>query len=197
MMDTRFDGGISPNDPYQYATETRLNGKNFELLLEESRATIVRQNDMMEHIDDRALNLVRTAAVLLGIIISGVNVALSGHQMSPTMLLNTLSDLVLAVGSVGVAFLVLAVLTGVVTTQYSRPIHGTGERPRVRIRNRSSRERSLRELAREYDDQIQEMAGRIESNRRILWMLQIEMVIAVASLALAMGFILPRIQITV
>ena len=197
MTNTRFDGGVSPNDPYQHATETRLNEKNFELLLEESRATIVRQNDMMEHIDDRALNLVRTAAVLLGIIISGMNVALSGHRMSPTMLLNRLSDLVLVVGSVGIAFLVLAVLTGVVTTQYSRPIHGTGERPRVRIRNRSSRERSLRELAREYDDQIQEMAGRIESNRRILWTLQIEMVIAVASLALAMGFILPRIQISV
>jgi hypothetical protein len=49
------------NDPYQHSTGTRFNEENFELVVEEAQATIVRQNDMMEHIDDRALNLVRTA----------------------------------------------------------------------------------------------------------------------------------------
>lgn len=196
-MRSNSDGESPTSGPYQHHIVSQPNPENFETLLEEARATIIRQNDMMEHIDDRALNLVRTAAVLLGIIITGLNVALSGTGISPTALLNEVDDLALIIGSVSVGFLVLAVLTGVVTTQYSRPIHGTGERPRVRIRNRPSRGRSLRELAREYDDQIQEMAGRIESNRRILWALQIEMVIAVTSLAVAMGFILPKVQLPI
>jgi len=184
-------------DPYQREIVSQPNADNFETLLEEARATIVRQNDMMEHIDDRALNLVRTAAVLLGIIITGLNVASSGTPTPPTALLDEIDTLALVAGSVSVGFLVLSVLTGVVTTQYSRPIHGTGERPRVQIRNRPSRGQSLRELARQYDDQIQEMAVRIESNRKILWALQIEMVIAVTSLAAAMGFMLPTVRIPI
>ena len=178
----------TPTGPYQHRTVAYPNKENFEMIVRASQTTIDRQNEMMEHIDDRALSIVRTAAVLLGIIISGLNVALSSTQKSPVELLNLLTESVVVVGSIGVAFLVVAVLTGVVTTQYSRPVHGTGQRPRVRIRNRPSRGQSLRELSREYDDQIREMAGRIESNRTILWVLQIEMVGAVVSLALAMGF---------
>lgn len=113
------------------------------------------------------------------------------------MFVNTLTKPVLTYGSIGIVFLVMVVLTGTVTTQYSRPIHGTGERPRVQIRNRTSRERALRELAGEYDDQIQVMSDQIESNRTILWLLQLELVIAVASLAVATGFILLTIQNTV
>ena len=180
-------------DPYQRDVAVRPQEENLEIVLEESRAILDRQNDMMEHIDDRALNLVRTAAVLLGIIITGLNVALTGQPLSPTDLLDELDPLVLVAGGIGVGSLVLAVLTGVVTTQYSRPIHGPGEEPRIRVRNRSSRAYALRELVREYDDQVQEMAGIIESNRAILWVLQIEMIVAVTALATAMGFILPSV----
>lgn len=197
MATTGCEGRSPLSDPYQHDTSTDPNEKNFEMSLDESQATIVRQNDMMGHIDDRALNIVRTAVVLLGIIITGLNVALTGTRASQTTLLYALSDRVIVSGALGMAFLVLAVLTGVVTTQYSRPIHGTGEIPRVRIRNRSTRSRALRALAREYDDQIQEMALRIEANRKILWILQIEMVLAIALLTVATGFILQNGQIPV
>jgi hypothetical protein len=165
VMSQRFD-------PYQSQTDSSSPQVSDQILAEE-RGTLSRQYEMMQHIDDRAMRITRTSAVILGIILTGLSLLLERPEGSAELTAPALSLVSVILGSSGAGLLTFSLIIGVVTTQYSQPIYGIGERVRHGISSRRNPQVAISELSEEYDDGIAVMQGRLERNRDLLWIVQI------------------------
>ncbi len=164
-MSERSDPYQSPDDPASSAISKHV--------IDEEREILSRQYEMMQHIDDRALRITRTAAVLLGITFTGLSLLARPSSENANLVVPDVSKAATVSSSLGVLLLTFALIFGIVTTQYSRPIYGIGERVRHDISVRRSTRKALAEMSDEYDDGISAMQTRLERNRKLLWAVQI------------------------
>jgi len=171
--------GPDPYQPFEESPPAEVS----EIALQEERAIVARQYEMMQHIDDRALRITRTSAVLLGIVLTGVSLMTQTVDGSTSLHLPQLSTWGERFGAGGILLLIGSIVVGTITTQYSRPIYGPGMLVRHSISARRNKWQALAELSNEYDDAIDEMQGRVERNRTLLWALQIAFICALVSLA--------------
>jgi len=162
----------SRSDPHQFSggSPPRSVSKH---IVDEEQKTLSKQYEMMQHIDDRALRITRTSAVLLGITFTGLSLLIRLNSSATKLLIPDISFRASVFGIAGLLCLTLSLIVGIVTTQYSRPIYGVGERIRHGISARRSESTALSDLSAEYDDAIAAMQSRLERNRRLLWGVQI------------------------
>lgn len=169
------------SDPYQ-SPETEPPAAVSQSVIDEERKTLERQYEMMQHIDDRALRITRTSAVLLGITFTGLSLLVRPSSETTDLIAPNISKLATWIGSIGVISITMALFIGIVTTQYSRPIYGVGEKVRQEIGARRNASKALSDLSNEYDDAISVMQTRLERNRVLLWAVQIVFIIGLVCL---------------
>jgi len=177
------------SDPYQHSTDSPPSTVS-EHVIDEERETLARQYEMMQHIDDRALRITRTSAVLLGITFTGLSLLVRSSSESAKLVIPNISSLAEGFSSIGVLLLAASLVVGIVTTQYSRPIYGIGERVRHGIGTRRSERKALSEMSDEYDDGISAMQTRLERNRKLLWAVQIIFILGLGCLIVASALVL-------
>lgn len=164
------------SDPLQSSggPSTQLVSKH---VLDEERLLIRRQYEMMQHIDDRALRITRTSAVLLGIFVTGLSLLLQPSPTASGLVAPDISASSLLAGLGGTVSLVFSLHLGIVTTQYSQPVYGINERVRDGIHSRSDESKALSDLSNSYAEQISTMETQLERNRNLLWMVQMSFVL--------------------
>jgi len=180
------------SDPYQDSNGPPPSAisKN---VIDEEKETLARQYEMMQHIDDRALQITRTSAVLLGITFTGLSLLVTPSSDNSVLLLPDIPTLAIYSSSSGLLLLTASLVTGIVTTQYSRPIYGIGERPRHAISIRNNERKALSALSDEYDDGISAMQSRLERNRTLLWGVQILFILGLGLLIAGSGLVLSNV----
>lgn len=176
-------------DPYQ-STDNQPSPTVSKHVIDEERETLSRQYEMMQHIDDRALRITRTSAVLLGITFTGLSILVRPSSESAKLIAPNIPFWAMLTSSGGVLLLTSSLIVGIVTTQYSRPIYGIGERVRHDISARRSTRRALVEMSNEYDDGISVMQSRLERNRRLLWAVQIIFIFGLIFLIIGSSLVL-------
>lgn len=159
-------------------------------VIDEERKTLSRQYEMMQHIDDRALRITRTSAVLLGITFTGLSILASPSSENAALVVPEIPLMATVSSSLGVFLLTLSLIVGIVTTQYSRPIYGIGQRVRYDIGARRSERKALSEMSDAYDDGISVMQSRLERNRRLLWGVQIVFILGLVGLIVGAALVL-------
>lgn len=177
------------SDPYQ-SLDINQPAAVSRTVINEERKTLERQYEMMQHIDDRALRITRTSTVLLGITFTGLSLLVIPSSETADLIVPNISYMATCVGSIGIFSITTSLFIGIVTTQYSRPIYGIGEKVRHRIGTRQSEQKALSEMSNEYDDAISAMQSRLERNRRLLWVVQIVFIIGLISLIIGSSFAL-------
>lgn len=184
-MSDRSDPYQSPDiDPPAAVSRTVIN---------EERKTLERQYEMMQHIDDRALRITRTSTVLLGITLTGLSFLIIPSSETADLIVPSISGIATCAGLIGILLIAISLLIGIVTTQYSRPIYGVGEKVRHRIGARQCESKAMSEMSNEYDDAISVMQSRLERNRRLLWAVQIVFIIGLSSLIFAFFAVLDAV----
>lgn len=181
-MSERSDPYQSPDDPPPSAVSKPV--------IDEERKTLSRQYEMMQHIDDRALRITRTSAVLLGITFTGLSLLVRPSSENANLIAPNIPLWATIFSSGGVLLLTFSLIVGIVTTQYSRPIYGIGERVRHDISARRSERRALSQMSEEYNDGISVMQSRLERNRKLLWAVQIIFILGLICLIVGSALVL-------
>lgn len=175
-------------DPNQH--ENSPNTHTFNQVINEERNILRNQYEMMQHIDDRALRITRTSAVLLGITFTGLSLLLEPSSDGPYLIAPKISTVAVYVGCIGLISLTFSLIIGIVTTQYSQPIYGIGERIRHGLSERRNAWKATSELSDEYDDAISVMQTRLERNRNLLWSVQILFILGLVCLLIGSGIVI-------
>lgn len=150
-----------------------------ENAVEESRREYDKKVETMEEIDDKAMRSVRTAVILVGLVVSAVSV--SGPR--PVGDLSALSILVAAFG-VGALTVAVAVGIGVYTvTRYSSGI-GSPHRSDV-VEGGYSYDEWLVEMLRQHDEWSEEIEDEIDASKRYLEIVQLSLLLGVLALLVA------------
>lgn len=107
--------------------ESESNPETLRVALEESRRTFDNQLALTDEIDDKAMRTVRTAVIVLGLLVSAAGIAPDG----------TFSDLQffpIAMGGLGAGFLVVAVIVGIGTYEVTNVPFGISADHREEVR---------------------------------------------------------------
>ncbi|MFC7081710.1 hypothetical protein [Halorussus caseinilyticus] len=174
------NGGPNTSDalpPDASATEALENA------VEESRREYDKRVETMEEIDDKAMRSVRTAVILVGLVVSGVSVggpgAISGFSLLPVVL-----------GALGVVSLVVSILFGVGAYSATQYPTGIGETHRNDvITGAYSHDEWFVNMIDEYDEWSEELAEETAKNLRYLEVVQLLLSIGVVSLLVSAGMI--------
>ncbi|MBP1955121.1 hypothetical protein J2752_002033 [Halarchaeum rubridurum] len=151
-----------------------------ETVRQESRTVLSEQVSLLNDIDDKAMRTVRTAVLLLGLVISAIK--LSDQPVAPS----EIGPLVFSIGSSGIALLLLAVLLGSITYSYSKPELGVSkDHRRDVVRGGYSNKEWLRLQLNEYDEWIDDMSETNSINAFLLTVTQISLITGIGSLLLA------------
>ena len=147
-----------------------------EKAVEESRREYDKKVETMEEIDDKAMRSVRTAVILVGLVVSAVSVSGLGA-------VGQLSVLSILVGGPGVVALVVSIIFGIgvySTTEYPTGID-SDHRADV-IPGGYSREEWLVHLLDEYDQWSDKLADEISQNTRYFELVQVSLSLGILSL---------------
>lgn len=160
--------GVLP--PTASATEA------LENTVEESRREYDKKVETIEEMDGKAMRSVRTAVILVGLVVSAVSVSGPGA-------VGQLSVLSIIVGGPGVVALVVSIIFGIgvySTTEYPTGID-SDHRADV-ITGGYSREKWLVHLLDEYDEWSDKLADEISENTRHFELVQVSLSLGILSL---------------
>lgn len=147
---------------------------------EESRAVLDHEIDILNDIDDKAIWTVRTAVIIVGLVVSAASV--TGNQgVSPPLSVKVTAG-------AGVAVLLATMGSGVLTYSISAPEPGISAQYRTAVLNETISERAWRrELLEGYNRWIAQMQLGNEKNGFYLFVTQASLLVGVLLLAVAGG----------
>lgn len=154
-----------------------------ENAVEESRREYDKKVETMEEIDDKAMRSVRTAVILLGLVVSAVSVAGPGA-------VGEVAVLPVLVGALGVVALTVSIIYGIGT--YSATQYPTGIGPMHRndvITGGYSHDEWFLSMLDEYDDWSMEIADEVSKNLGYLEVVQFSLSVGVIALLVSAGMV--------
>lgn len=152
----------------------------------ESRAVLDHEIDILNDIDDKAIWTVRTAVIIVGLVVSAASIA--GNQgVSPPLSVKVTAG-------AGVAVLLATMGSGVLTYSISAPEPGISAQYRTAVLNEAISERAWRrELLEGYNRWIAQMQLVNEKNGFYLFLTQTLLLVGVVLLAVAGGLTVWRL----
>lgn len=157
-----------------------------ENAVEESRREYDRKVETMEEIDDTAMRSVRTAVILLGLVVSAISV--SGPSV-----VGEFAALTVLVGAFGVVALTVSIVVGIgvyATTRYTAGI-GSSHRTDV-IEGGYRHDEWLTVMLRQHDEWSANIEDEIRSNRRYLEIVQSTLFLGVLALLVTAGMVVSK-----
>lgn len=143
------------------STETHV--ESLEVVREESRHVLTEQLELLSDIDDKAMRSVRTALILVGLVVSAVQISGGPDSVS------NLGRAAFTAGATGVILLLCSILTGIYTYAVSDPPLGIGETHRRDVLDGGySHHEWLRLQVSEYDEWTETAAEMNDRNVRTL-----------------------------
>jgi len=147
-----------------------------ENAVEESRREYDKKVETMEGIDDKAMRSVRTAVILVGLVVSAVSVGgpSAVAELAPWPVL---------VGAFGVGTLTVSIVAGIGVHTATRYSSGIGSPHRLDvIEGTYGYDEWLVEMLRQHDDWSREIADEIDANKRYLEVVQLSLLLGVLAL---------------
>jgi hypothetical protein len=153
-----------------------------ETVRKESRQVLSEQLRLLNDIDDKAMRSVRTSVILLGLVVSAVQLGNSSLSVAK------LGSWSFGFGMTGVCLLLLSVVTGVQTYSVSRPAFGVSDEHRADVvEGNYSEHEWLQFQLREYDQWIDSATQMNNKNAVLLHATLSSMVLGVLSLLVSVS----------
>ena len=163
--------------PTTSATEALANA------VEESRREYDKKVETMEEIDDKAMRSVRTAVILVGLVVSAVSVSGPGS-------VGEFSPLTVLVGAFGVGTLAVSIAFGIGVYTATRYTAGIGSTHRSDVIEGGYRhDEWLIVMLRQHDEWSGEIEDELRVNRQFLDLVQFSLLLGVLALFVAAGMI--------
>lgn len=157
-----------------------------ENAVEESRREYDKKVETMEEIDDKAMRSVRTAVILVGLVVSALSVS------GPRAIVE-LSIPPILVGTLGVGSLTISIVSGIGTYTTSEYPSGVGSTHRADvITGGYARDEWVVSMLDDYDEWSAQIAEEIEANSEHLELVQLSLSFGLVSLLVSASMILAK-----
>lgn len=175
-------GRVTTEEDTQSSSAEGVDTAALETVRTESRHVLSEQLRLLNDIDDKAMRSVRTSVILLGLVVSAVQLGNS------SLAVTKLGPWPFGFGMTGVCLLLLSVLTGVQTYSVSRPAFGVSDEHRADVvEGNYSEHEWLRFQLREYDQWIDSATQMNDENAVLLHATLSSMVLGVLSLLVSVS----------